>query len=250
LGEYYAFLSTLANIVVGPVRDLDDYIGVPAITALLLGLIGATSPCQLSTNVAALAYVSRQATSSRRVMVAALAYTLGKVTVYSLLGLLVVAVGLELSRMAVPMAVVARKALGPLLILVGIIMVANLRWGFPSGPPVSAWLEDRAKREGSLGPFLLGLAFSLAFCPTLFWLFFGILMPLSLSSGVGMVYPGLFALGTVLPLMMFAVLLSLGAKAARERILGMRRLSHLVQRATGAIFVIVGINETVPYWFW
>jgi cytochrome c-type biogenesis protein len=250
LGEYYAFLSTLANIVIGPVRELDGYIGVPAITALLLGLIGATSPCQLTTNVTALAYVSRQATSPRRVMVAALAYMLGKVAVYSLLGLLVVAVGLELSRMAVPVAVVARKALGPLLIMIGIIMVANLRWGPSFGTVMSAWLESRAKQGERLGPFLLGLAFSFAFCPTLFWLFFGLLMPLSLSSGAGIVYPGLFALGTVLPLMVFAVLLSWGAKAARERMLGMRRLAPLMQRATGAIFVIGGINETVLYWFW
>jgi cytochrome c-type biogenesis protein len=249
LVEYYAFLSTLANIVVGPIRDLDSYIGVPAITALLLGLIGATSPCQLTTNLTALAYVSRQATSPHRVMVASLAYILGKVTVYSLLGLLVVVVGLELSRTAVPVAIVARKALGPLLIVAGIIMVANLKWGFSVGTGVSAWLEDRARRDRRLGPFLLGLAFSFAFCPTLFWLFFGLLIPLSLSSGTGIVYPGLFALGTALPLMILAALLSWGVKAARERTLGMQRLNHLAQRAAGVVFLLGGINETVLYWF-
>lgn len=229
---------------------MDAYIGVPVITALLLGLIGSTSPCQLTTNVTALAYVSRESTGSRHFMAAALAYMLGKVTVYSLIGLLVVVAGLELSSMAVPVAVVARKAIGPALILVGIIMLADLKWGRFLGSGVSGWLEDRARRGGPFGPFLLGSAFSLAFCPTLFWLFFGLLIPLSLSSAVGVFYPGVFALGTVLPLMIMAVLLSWGAKAAGERILGMRRLSRIMQRATGVVFLIGGINEAVLYWLW
>jgi cytochrome c-type biogenesis protein len=50
------------------------------------------------------------------------------------------------------------------------------------GQRLSRWLEARVSHEGIQGAFSLGIAVSLAFCPTLFWLFFGLLMPLALSS--------------------------------------------------------------------
>ena len=57
--QYYSWLSALANWLASPISNLVHTINVPLISALLFGLLGATAPCQLSTNVAALAYLSR-----------------------------------------------------------------------------------------------------------------------------------------------------------------------------------------------
>jgi hypothetical protein len=43
-------------------QDLADSVAVPAAAAVIFGLIGATSPCQLSTNLGALAYVAEEET--------------------------------------------------------------------------------------------------------------------------------------------------------------------------------------------
>ncbi len=250
MSDYYVFLSSLINLVSDPLRSLDARVGIPVVTALLLGLIGSASPCQLTTNVTALAFVSREATSPRRVVASALAYLLGKVAVYSVLGVLIVVAGLELSRVAVPVAVAVRKAMGPLLVLVGLVMLGVLKLNFSLGQGLSERLELSARRAGSANPFLLGVAFAFAFCPTLFWLFFGLLVPLSLSSREGLLYPGVFALGTTLPLLTFAGLVALGTRNAGKYVRQMKQFDPYLRRAVGVVFILAGINETVIYWLW
>ena len=246
--EYYAFLSSLTNLVREPLGSISAGISIPIVTALFLGLIGSTSPCQLTTNITALAYVSRETTGSHRVMASALAYLLGKVIVYSVLAALIVVAGLQLSSTMVPVVVVARKALGPLLIILGFLMLGVLKLNFSIGQGLSNWLEDRARKGGRSSPFLLGVAFSFAFCPTLFWLFFGLLVPLSLSTRAGLLYPGIFALGTTLPLLFFAGLLALGARNVNRYVRQVKRLDTYIRRAAGIIFILGGINEMIIYW--
>ncbi|RTH03425.1 cytochrome C biogenesis protein, partial [Thermus scotoductus] len=104
-------------------------------------------------------------------------------------------------------------------------------------------LEDG---PGGLGPLALGGVYGLAFCPTLFWLFFGLLLPLALASPLGFLLPGVFALGTGLPL---GLLLLLFARLGRGQALkGMRHLGSALLRGAGGVFVVLGILDTVLYW--
>lgn len=246
--EYYAFLSSLTNLVGDPLRSLDASISIPLITALLLGLIGSTSPCQLTTNIVALAYVSRETTSPGRVVGSAILYLLGKVIIYSAFGIVAVLVGTQISTALVPTIVVFRKSLGPLLILLGLMMLGVVRLNVSFGQTLSALLEEKGAAGGHLRPFLLGIAFSFAFCPTLFWLFFGLLVPLSISSRGGMLFPGIFALGTALPLLALAGALALGINNVSKHILQMRRIDDYARKAVGVVFIIGGMNETIIYW--
>ena len=111
-----------------PFGDLADSINIPLISVLIFGLIGAVAPCQLSTNVAALAFLSRRAADSRKMWGQTLAFVLGKATVYLLLGGLIVLLGWQLdqvSRTAIPVVIFTRRALGPLLIVVGLLMLGH-----------------------------------------------------------------------------------------------------------------------------
>ena len=56
--QWYATLNIFNAAVAMPLRDLADALGIPLLSALLFGVIGATSPCQLTTNASALAYVA------------------------------------------------------------------------------------------------------------------------------------------------------------------------------------------------
>lgn len=252
--EWYAFLSIFNSAVSGPLSALADGIGLPLVSALLFGLIGATSPCQLTTNASALAYVARGAGDRRAVAGSALAYLLGKVLVYTLLGIAVILVGRQLAQGSIPVVVVARKVLGPLMIVLGLYLLGLVPLRFSFGHGLAGWLEDRSfdrlRMSGDIGgAFLLGTAFSFAFCPTLFLLFFGLTIPLALASPLGAVYPGVFALGTTLPLLGLAAVLATGVGATKAYLAGALRLDAWLRPAAAAVLLLAGLNDTLVYWF-
>jgi hypothetical protein len=245
---WYALLSTLNAAVAGPVRDLADGLGIPLVSALLFGLLGATSPCQLTTNASALAYVARAGGPRGSVAVNAMAYLLGKALVYTVVGVTVILVGRQLAQSSIPVIVVARKALGPLMIVLGLHLLGLLPLRFSFGHGLTDRLEARAG-AGVAGAALLGIAFSFAFCPTLFLLFFGLTIPLALASPVGAVYPGVFALGTTLPLLGLAGLLAAGVGATKGYLAGARRVDAWLRPAAAIVLVLAGLNDTLLYWF-
>jgi cytochrome c-type biogenesis protein len=247
LRHWYLVLSRFSAALTVPVSDLADRVQFPLLTVLLFGLVGAVAPCQLTTNLSAMAYVGRGAGAGRRPWQEALAYILGKVCVYTLVGALVIALGQELQAAAIPVAVGARKALGPLMIVIGLGFLGFLRLRGSVGQGFSTWLRARIPREGPWGAFLLGVAFAFNFCPTLFWLFFGLTIPLALRSAGGLVFPGLFAVGTALPLVAFTTLLAVGG-AAGGFVQRLKRSHRLVSCVSGVVFLLAGINDTLTYW--
>src|SRR5207244_4516732 len=101
---------------------------------------------------------------------------------------------------------------------------------FSLGHGLADWLERRAG-DGASGAFVLGTAFSLAFCPTLFLLFFGLTIPLALASPVGVLYPGLFAVGTALPLLLLAGVITAGVGAVQGIVAGAGRVDAWLRPA-------------------
>jgi len=246
--EWYIFLSQLSATLGEPLNQFADRIEFPLVSATLFGLIGATAPCQLTTNLSAMAYVSSRLGEGRPWR-EVLAYVFGKVLVYTMVGGAVVLLGLQLQAAAIPVVVAARKALGPLMILIGLGLLGAFRLRGSVGSRVSAWLQARLPRSGAWGGFLLGISFSFTFCPTLFWLFFGLMVPLALRSAAGWTFPGLFAVGTTLPLVAFASLLTtVGGAAAGGLVERLRRSSRTVTRISGVVFILAGINDTLTYW--
>jgi cytochrome c-type biogenesis protein len=246
--EWYAALSALNAAVAGPLRDASDAIGLPVLSALVFGLIGATAPCQLTTSAGALAYVARAAAKvGGRAAVArsAIAYVAGKMLVYTAVGLVVIVAGRELVPVYAIVAV--RKALGPLMIALGLYFLGLVPLHFSIGQGLADWIEARAG-GGTGGAFLLGAAFSFAFCPTLFLLFFVLTIPLALTSPVGVVYPALFALGTALPLLGLSAAIALGAGTLQPVLAGTRRATAWVRPVAGLVLLFAGLNDTLTYW--
>jgi cytochrome c biogenesis protein CcdA len=231
-----------------PVKEAADGLQLPIFAVLLIGLVGALSPCQLTTNLSAMAYVSRRAGGSQ-VWSEALAYTIGKVLVYTLAGGAIIFFGLKLQQSAIPIVVVTRKIVGPLMILIGLGLLGIIRLRGSFGRKLSSWLDARLPQRGLFGAFSLGAVFSLTFCPTLFWLFFGLIIPLALVSAGGWTFPGLFALGTVLPLLLFSGLLVSGSDLSSKLAVRLKRYQQRINQISGAVFILAGINDTLTYWF-
>ena len=245
--QWYSFIGALSADLTPHIELLTQQIGIPMVTALLLGLLGAAAPCQLTQSVGMLAVLGRRPGSSR--WRDALAYVSGKALVYTALGLVALATGTGFAATSIPLFVWVRKALGPLMILIGFAMAGGIRLRWAPGFRLATALRARIDWQRRGTPLLLGAAFGFAFCPTLFVLFFGLLIPLALARPDGVVYPALFALGTTLPLMTVLGLLTLrrgGTARGYARQVG--RGQQIAAVLTGLTVIGVGFHDTFVYW--
>ncbi len=109
-------------------------------------------------------------------------------------------------------------------------------------------MPERLFKKGNLGAFLMGVSFSLGFCPTMFVLFFVTLMPMVVSTSYGVLLPSIFAIGTTLPLLLallFIWYFNLGGKVMQKQ---GRQIGYYVQRIAGWIMIILGVLDTITYW--
>jgi len=246
--DYYQVLNTLTDWFALPLNRLRISLNFSLATALILGLIGAVSPCQLSTNFSAAAFISQRFHEKWGIARSAMGYFLGKALVYTVIAGIAMVLGLEASQLPTGVAEGLRKALGPLLVLLGILFLGWWKSNLLVGWGLRRRLEGRARKGMRFGSFYLGVAFSFAFCPTLFLLFFGFLVPLSATSQGGLFFPGIFALGTTLPLHLLALAAVVGSGGLDNLTRRMRRADAWLRRAIGIVFLLAGANEIFLYW--
>jgi cytochrome c biogenesis protein CcdA len=220
-------------------------INIPVLSALLLGLITAISPCPMATNIAAIAYVNRRVKEGRYAVITGALYTLGRMFSYSVLGILIIVGGLEIPGLASFLQDFGEQVLGPLLIVIGVIMLSINRMPFSLGRGRLSSIGGKVADWGMIGGFLLGALFALAFCPYSAVLFFGLLIPLSLKSAGGVALPAVYAIGTGLPVLVFGVLISLGVARVSTWLNAVTRAEKIIRVAVSIIFIVVGIYLVV-----
>jgi cytochrome c-type biogenesis protein len=228
--------------------DLSGILGdvnIPVLSALLLGLITAISPCPLATNIAALAYVSRRAKERRYAVVTGALYTLGRMFSYSVIGVLIIVAGLEIPGVATFLQDFGEQILGPVLIVVGVIMLSINRMPFSLGGGKLSSIGEKVSDWGIIGGFLLGALFAVAFCPYSAVLFFGVLIPLALKSSGGVTLPAVYAVGTGLPVLVFGALLSLSVARVSTWLNAVTRAERIIRVAVSIVFIGVGIYLVV-----
>ena len=218
---------------------------IPALTALFLGLITAISPCPLATNIAAIAYIGRRVTDRKYAVITGSLYTLGRIFSYSLIGILIVLLGLEIPGIALFLQGIGEQVLGPILIVVGLLMLFVDKLSFGKGGGKLAAVGGKVANWGMIGGFLLGVLFALAFCPYSAVLYFGILMPLALKTTGGIALPAIFALGTGLPVLIIGTLLSFGVAGVSNWLNTISRVERIIRMVVAVIFIGVGIYYVV-----
>ena len=247
--DLYAKTAALGGVVGQPLNALRLQAGTSLLVPLLLGLMAVTAPCQLSTGTAALAFVARDP-GAGHAFSRATAFLLARVLMYSGMGL--VAVMFFGGRLDAPgeALLLIRRLIGPLMILSSLVLLGVLRPVFPAGGKVAQALNRVARARGGVsGAFLLGVAFSLSFCPTLFFLFFGLTVPMALNAQLGFLYPALFALGMTFPLLAVSTLFS-GRTPEQARTINQRavRLNRALTPLAGIVFLLAGLFDTFVYW--
>lgn len=209
-------------------------------SALWLGILTSISPCPLASNVAAISFLSKKITHPVLVFISGLAYTIGRMVSYAALGWIIINSLLSVPQAAQFLQKYMGKALGPLLILAGLVLLEVITFRLP-GLSFSQKHHNRLAEAGAPGAFLLGFIFALAFCPIAAALFFGSLIPLAINSKSGIVLPFIYGIGTGLPVLVFAVALAAGITSLSRWFHKLTRLEYYMRVITGLIFVLVGL---------
>ena len=190
-------------------QTLLDNSEIPVITAFLLGLLTALSPCPLATNITAIGFISKDIDNRKQIFKNGILYTLGRVLAYSVLGAILIMVlrkGADMFSIQKGISQWGELLLAPALILIGLFMLFGARFHLPKfGFSVT---EKTEKIKGGWGSLLLGILFAMAFCPTSGLFYFGMLIPMSALESEGYLLPVLFALATGLPVALVAWILA------------------------------------------
>ncbi len=209
-------------------------------SALWLGILTSISPCPLASNVAAISFLAKKITHPFFVLVSSIAYTVGRMATYAILGFILINSILGIPQVAQFLQRYMVKALGPILIITGLILLDIIKLNLPA-LSLSQKHHSRLVEAGTPGAFLLGAIFALAFCPVSAALFFGSLIPLALNHKLGVTLPFIYGIGTGLPVLFFAVAIAAGVTSLSHWFHKLTKAEYYIRKATGAIFILAGI---------
>lgn len=159
---------------------------MPWLSAMVLGLMTAISPCPLATNITAVGFISKDIENRNRVFANGLFYTLGRAVSYTTIPLIIY-FGADQLKFSGFFQKYGEKVLGPLLILIGLLMLDVIKIKFPGLSGLTSKLETKTK-WGYIDSLILGVIFALAFCPYSGVLYFGMLVPMTVSSASGLYF--------------------------------------------------------------
>jgi cytochrome c-type biogenesis protein len=211
---------------------------VPWITAVILGLLTSISPCPLATNITAVGFISKDLENRDRVFFNGLFYTLGRAVTYTLIPL-VIFLGADQFKFSGFFQRYGEKITGPLLLIIGIFMLDIIRINIPGVGRLSEKMEKR-KSWRFADAALLGIVFALAFCPYSGVLYFGMLVPLTLSSTSGLYLPVIFAIATAIPVILFAWVLAYTVSGLGGLYNRIKIFELWFRRVIAVVFIIVG----------
>jgi cytochrome c biogenesis protein CcdA len=218
---------------------LEDY-NIPILSAFVLGLMTSISPCPLATNITATAFISKNISNKKRVFLSGVIYSLGRAFSYTAIGVILF-FGASKFHVGRFFQQNGEKFLGPLLIIIGLIMLNIIRLNFLERTNFTERLSEKMKNKGLLGSFLIGVLFALAFCPYSGALYFGMLIPMAIASIDGLYLPIIFAFGTGIPVILFAYLLAFAAGSLGIFYNKIVKIEKWMRTIAGVVFVLTGI---------
>ena len=214
---------------------------IPLVAAFFIGLMTAISPCPLTTNITAIAYISRRLDDSKNTILVGLLYTLGRMMSYTLLASLIVYVGMNSWETSMIFQEYGEIILGPILLLAGLVMIEAIKFNLPSGGARFESLKQKLGEKGYIGGFLLGVVFALSFCPFSAVLYFGMLIPLAVKTNDAILVPSVFAFATGLPVILSSILLVKSVSTLGKVMHKTQTIEKTVRKAVAIVFILVGL---------
>ena len=219
-------------------NDIAQNRETPMLAALALGLLTAIAPCPLATNITATAFIAKTIDSKKKVLLSGFFYTLGRMFSYTALAAIIY-FGASKFQVAKLFQGNGEKFIGFVLIILGLIMLDIIKFNFIKGGNLTDKLSDKFKTKGLLGSFLLGALFALAFCPYSGALYFGMLLPMTIKSGLAL--PIAFSFGTGLPVILFAFVIAFSIQKLGIYFNAITKFEKVMRIVAGITFIITGL---------
>lgn len=220
---------------------------MPWLSALALGLMTAISPCPLATNITAIGFISKNIENRNRVFLNGLLYTFGRAITYTGIAVIIY-LGADQFKFSGFFQRYGEKFIGPLLIIIGLFMLDVLRIKFPGLTGITSKMQNKS-RWGYFDAVLLGLVFALAFCPYSGVLYFGMLVPITLSSASGLFLPVIFAIATGIPVIVFAWVLAYMVSGIGNMYMKVKLFELWFRRIISVLFILVGVYYIIRVYF-
>jgi len=220
---------------------------MPWVTAMVLGLMTAISPCPLATNITAVGFISKDLENRNRVFLNGILYTLGRAISYFGIAFIMF-LGADQLKFSGFFQQYGEKIIGPLLLLIGLFMLDFLKIKFPGLSGLTSRMEQK-KRWGYLDVILLGIVFALAFCPYSGVLYFGMLIPMTISSASGLYLPVIFAIATGIPVIFIAWILAYAVSGLGTAYNRIKSFEIWFRRVIAVLFIVVGIYYIIRVYF-
>lgn len=220
-------------------RQILNNTDLPLLSAFILGLMTAISPCPLATNITAMAFIGKDIKNKRKVFINGIIYTLGRSISYTVIGLLFY-IGASKFIVAGFLQKYGERALGPILIIIGLFMLDIIKINFPVLQKLNEKMEKKSKFN-FWGVLLLGIVFALGFCPYSGVLYFGMLIPMTISSASGLYLPLVFAIGTGLPVIIFAWFIAFTVGSISNIYNKIKIFEKWFRRVVAVIFILTGL---------
>ena len=229
-------------------QSLLDSSEIPVVTAFLLGLLTAVSPCPLATNITAMGFISKDISDARRVFRNGIFYTAGRMVAYTVLGAVLIAIlrsGADTFAVQQAVSEWGEVLLAPALILIGVFMLVAHRLNLPK---FGVTASPRAERlRGAGGCLMLGVLLAMTFCPTSGLLYFGMLIPMSAVESGGYMLPAVYAIATGLPVAAVAWVLAFSVAGMGRFYNAMIAFQRWFNRIVAVAFILVGTYYLLQY---
>ena len=220
-------------------QSLLDNSSVPVITAFILGILTAISPCPLATNITAIGFIGKDIENRHRIFINGLLYTFGRIVTYTVLGFILIPILREGASMYMVQKVVSKY--------IGLFMLDIIKLNIPKINIGGEGLKKNIK--GSWGALLLGILFALAFCPTSGIFYFGILMPLAAAETGGYFLPVIYAIATGVPVILVAWILAYSVAGLGKLYNRIQVFEKWFRKVVAILFIVIGIYYAVVFYF-
>ena len=227
-------------------HNIVDNTSWPILSAWALGILTAISPCPLATNITATAYIAKTLNGKKQVLLSGLLYTLGLATTYTTIAL-IISMGASKFHVARFFQGNGEKFLGPLMIVIGLIMLNIIKFSFFGKSNLKEKLGDKFKDRGFLGSFLLGVLFAMAFCPYSGAMYFGMLVPMTIESEMGITLPLFFALGAGSLVLFFTVVIAFSIQKLGLYFKRITQIEKVMRYVAAVLFIATGLYYVLIY---
>ena len=139
----------------------------PIVTAFLLGLLTAISPCPLATNIAAVGFIGKDIDDKHRVFCNGLLYTAGRILTYAGIGLAFIPLLREGANTYALQKIIGKYGdaiVAPALILIGLFMLFGHRLNLPKLPLERGFLLRNVDPDGGSRTGRLVSACRICYC--------------------------------------------------------------------------------------